>query len=132
MATLATGSKFSTFFGATFTAVGKVGQSWTDKKYGESITGGIGLAFNVAGFIMSQFGEASSSSNKNTTYTIIVKDFTQLNETVTATYQAILEIQNELQTIASDLNSLQSQITAGFNALSSDILTTDCVAAFGK
>lgn len=89
---------------------------------------GYGLAlstpFTAVAFILSFF---SSDSSPDPTLVLVQS----INQTVTETYEAVLQIQDELQTVANDLNSLQNQITTVFNALSNQILQAECFTAFG-
>lgn len=119
------GSSFPfSFLTTIFGNGGKLSQLFKDKKVFELTGLGFGTAFTVVGFIMSFFG-GDSSPDPNTELLI------SINQTVTATYQAVLQIQDELHTIANQLASLQNQITTAFNALNNEILTTQCVSAFG-
>lgn len=88
----------------------------------------IGTIFTVAGFIMGFFGDTSSGGSTPPDYGPILNS---INQTVTETYQGVLQIQDQLQTIAGELATLSDQITTGFNALNSAVLKADCTSAFG-
>jgi hypothetical protein len=112
------------FIGTIFGNGGKLGQLFKDGKSRELGGLAFGTAFTVAGFIMSFFS-GPSPPDPNTE---LLKS---INQTVTATYQAVLQIQDELHQIANELYSLQNQIKAVFNALNTAILTTQCITSFG-
>ena len=103
---------------------GKLGQLFTDRKVLEMRGLGLGSAFVVAGFIMSFFG-GGKEPDPNTEL------LNSINRTVTATYEAVLQVQDELHVIAHGLASLESEIAAAFNALNTEILTPHCISAFG-
>lgn len=122
--TVQASSPFVSFLATVFGNGGKLSQLFKDGKFRELGGLGFGTAFTVVGFIMSFFGDSSSSDpNKE-----LLKS---INQTVTATYQAVLQIQDELHTIANQLGSLQDQIATAFNALNTEILTTQCISSFG-
>ena len=106
-----------------FTAAGKLLQLFKDNKFLEFGGLAFGSAFIVTGFLMSFFGQPSVDPN-----TELLKS---INQTVTATYEAVKQVQVELQTIANGLASLQDQIATAFNALNREILTTQCISSFG-
>lgn len=111
------------FISSIFGNGGKLSQLFKDKKLLELGGLGFGTAFMVGGFILSFFSSPSVDPN-----TELLKS---INQTVTATYEAVLLIQDELYAVANSLVSLQNQITAMFNALNDAILKTQCTSSFG-
>ena len=111
------------FIGTIFGNGGKLSQLGKDTKFRELTGLAFATAFTAAGFIMSFFSSSGPDPN-----TELLKS---INQTVTATYEVVLQIQDELHQIANELVSIQNQITAVFNALNTAILTTQCITAFG-
>jgi hypothetical protein len=112
------------FLSSIFSSTGKLAQLFKKGDWREFTGLALGSTFTTLGFIMSFFGGSSSSPD----YGPILNS---INQTVTATYEAVKVIQEELVTIAQELSSLSQQINTVFNALNTAILTTDCTTAYG-
>ena len=107
-----------------FSVIGKGRQLWEDSKRFEGWGLFAGSIFTAAGFIMSFFSTpAGPDANKE-----LLKS---INQTVTATYEAVLQIQNELQTIAKQLESLNVQMQEIFTILHAEESKTQCLTALG-
>ena len=111
------------FASTVFGNGGKLGQLFKEGKLRELKGLAFSSAFVVAGFLLSFFSSSGPDPN-----TELLKS---INQTVTATYEVVLQIQDELQVISNQLASLQNQITAIFNALNTALLTTQCITSFG-
>lgn len=111
------------FATSVFTNGGKLRQTSKDKKNSEFRGLAAGTIFLTAGMLMNFFAEKPPDPN-----TELLKS---INATVTATYDAVLRIQDELHTVANELASLGNQIATAFDALNTEILTAQCTSAFG-
>lgn len=114
------------FAASIFGNTGKLGQLFKDGKKREFGGLAFGTVFTVASFIL---GLTSGSSSSGPDYTEILNS---INQTVTETYQAVLQIQDELHTISNQLASLQDMIQREFNALNAEVLKAQCISSFGK
>lgn len=118
-------TKSTSFANSVFSIAGKFAQTLKDGKKFEALGLGVGSAFLVTSFILSFFGDPKEP-DPNTEL------LNSINQTVTATYEAVLQIQDELHTISNQLASLQDLITKEFEALNAAVLSATCTSAFGR